>query len=121
VGGLCAAEFGALVALVIAWHWMGQRMLRITFKQTESATLLTLEGRVAGPWAAELGRVWVEKAPLLVLKKLSIDLCNVIYADDEGKRLLRDIYSQTHAELVGSTPWTKHLAREIAGGSENLS
>lgn len=96
-------------------------MLRITFNQNESATLLTLEGRVAGPWAVELGRVWVERAPLLASKKLSIDLCNVIYADDEGKSLLRVIYSQTHAELVASTPWTKHLAREIAGDSTNQS
>jgi hypothetical protein len=63
----------------------------------------------------------VETAPLLVLKKLSIDLCDMIYADDEGMRLLKEIYSQTHAEVVGSTPWTKHLAREIAGVSENLS
>jgi len=94
-------------------------MLRITFQETELATLLRLEGRVAGPWAAELGRVWVGRAPQPVLKKLSIDLCNVIYADDEGKRLLRDIYSQTQAELVASTPWTKYLAREIAGGSNN--
>jgi hypothetical protein len=100
---------------------MGRRTLRITIEQTELATLLTLEGRVAGPWAAELGRVWVEKAPLLALTKLSIDLCNVIYADEDGKSVLKDIYSQTQAELVASTPWTKHLAREITGSAENLS
>ena len=99
---------------------MGRHTLRITIEQTELATFLTLEGRVEGPWAAELGRVWVEKAPLLSLKKLSIDLCNVIYADDDGKRVLREIHTQTQAELIASTPWTKHLAREIAGSTESL-
>ncbi len=82
---------------------------------------LTLEGRVAGPWAAELGRVWEESAPQLAEKKLAIDLCNVMYADEEGKRVLRAIHAQTHAELIASTPWTKHLAREIAGGTESLN
>jgi len=99
---------------------MGQRTLRITIEQTELATFLPLEGRVAGPWAAELGRVWVERAPQLARKKMLIDLCNVTYADDDGKRVLRDIHTQTKAELVATTPWTKHLAREIAGSTESL-
>jgi hypothetical protein len=80
-----------------------------------------LEGRVAGPWAAELGRFWQDKAPQLAAAKLSIDLCNVIYADEDGKAVLKAIYAQTQAELVASTPWTKHLAREIAGDTDNLS
>jgi hypothetical protein len=94
--------------------------LRITIEQTEFATLLTLEGRVAGPWAAELGRVWDERAPQLGRKRMLIDLCNVTYADDEGKQVLRDIHAQTQAEVVATTPWTKHLAREIAGNIESL-
>jgi len=100
---------------------MGRPTLRITIEQTDLATFLTLEGRVAGPWAAELGRVWVEKAPLLAHRKLSIDLCNVIYADEDGIGVLKQIYSQTQAELLAGTPWTKHLARQIAGSAENLS
>jgi len=42
------------------------------------------------------------------------------YADDDGKRVLREIHTQTQAELIASTPWTKHLAREIAGSTESL-
>jgi len=99
---------------------MGRYTLRITIEQTELATFLTLEGRVAGLWAAELGRVWEERAPQLALKKMLIDLCNVTYADDEGKRVLRDIHAQTQAEVIATTPWAQHLAREIAGSTESL-
>ena len=88
-------------------------MLRITVQQTEAATGITLEGRVAGPWAVELDRAWTEVAPSLSSKKLSLDLRNVTYADAEGKRVLRDIYVRTHAEVVANTPWTQYLAAEI--------
>jgi hypothetical protein len=74
---------------------------------------MTLEGRVAGPWVAELSRVWTDTAPQLGTKTLSIDLQNVIYADVPGKKLLRDIYSQTRANLVASSPWAQYLAEEI--------
>ena len=74
---------------------------------------MRLEGRVAGPWASELDRVWVEAAPKLNSKKLVIDLHNVTYADAAGKKVLRDIYARTNAELVANTPWTQFLAEEV--------
>jgi len=75
---------------------------------------MTLEGRVAGPWASELDRVWVETAPQLASKKLIIDLHNVTYADAAGKQVLRAIYEQTHADLIANTPWTQFLAEEVS-------
>ena len=74
---------------------------------------MRLEGRVAGPWASELDRVWVETAPRLQSKKLVIDLHNVTYADASGKQVLRDIYAQTQAELIATTPWTQFLVEEV--------
>lgn len=91
-------------------------MLKITFHDTDEAVELRLDGRVAGPWAEELGRVWVETAPQLTQKKLIIDLHNVTYADAVGKQVLRKIYHQTHAELVTNTPWTQFLAEEVTAG-----
>ena len=87
--------------------------MRITIQDTADALEMRLEGRVAGPWASELDRVWLEAAPRLQSKKLIIDLHNVTYADATGKQVLRDIYAQTHAELVASTPWTQFLAEEV--------
>lgn len=92
-------------------------MLRISIHETEDAIEITLEGRIAGPWVAELSRVWVETAPRLAARKLLLDLRNVTYADAAGKQVLRDIKSKTDTELVTSTPWTQYLAEEIAANS----
>ena len=91
----------------------GLNTLRITFQDTAEAVGMRLEGRVAGPWASELDRVWVETAPRLGSKKLVIDLHNVTYADESGKQVLRNIYAQTRAKLLTSTPWTQFLAEEV--------
>ena len=95
--------------------------MRITLQEDGNVTTLTLEGRVAGPWAEELSRFWQEKASQLARKKLMIDICNVIYADEDGMRVLREIHSQSGGEVLANTPWTQHLAREIAGEAEILS
>jgi anti-anti-sigma regulatory factor len=88
-------------------------MLRITINETESGMGLVLEGRIAGPWVEELDRVWVETAPRLGSRKLSIDLRNVMYADSDGKRVLRNIFSQSGAELVANSLGIQDLAGEV--------
>jgi anti-anti-sigma regulatory factor len=93
---------------------MGKHTLRISIQETEGTMVLTLEGRVAGPWAAELGRVWVDEAARLTRRKLAIDISNVIFADAGGTRVLRDIYSQARPSIVASTPWTQYLAEQIS-------
>jgi anti-anti-sigma regulatory factor len=92
-------------------------MLRITIQENEGAMAMKLEGRIAGPNVAELSRVWMERAPFPETTKLSLDLRDVIYADDSGRRVLREIYTQTNAELVTGTQWTHYLAAEIMAGS----
>lgn len=95
--------------------------MRISIQETEVATLLTLEGRVAGPWAAELGRVWVDEAPRLTRRQLSIDISNVIFADGDGTRVLRNIYSQARPRIVATTPWTKYLAEQMVANLHDVS
>lgn len=93
---------------------MSQVTLRISIFEYEKSMGITLEGRVAGPWTAELSRVWVETAPQLRSRKLIIDLRNVTYADSAGIDALKNIYAQTHAKLLAASPWTEYLAREIS-------
>ena len=81
---------------------------------------MKLEGRVAGPWADELGRVWMETAPRLATRKLVIDLSSVTYADTNGTHVLGQIYSQTNAELLSGTLWTKSLAEQITRGDAHF-
>jgi hypothetical protein len=88
-------------------------VLRITVDENPEAVVIKLEGRIAGPWAAELGRLWEEKAPVVAKKKLSLDLREITFADAGGMRILKAIYSQTGAALLTGTPWTQYLAEEV--------
>ena len=86
-------------------------MLRISVEQNSNAMILKLEGRIAGPWAAELDRFWEETAPHSKQRKLSIDLRGTTYADADGIRVLKAIYSQTGATILAGTPWTRTPSR----------
>jgi len=95
--------------------------LRITIQQDANTARIKLEGRIAGPWATELRSAWEKWAPSLGQRKLSLDLRNTTYADALGIRVLREIYSQTEAELGTGTPWTQYLADEITRKSANTN
>jgi hypothetical protein len=103
-----------------AWQRTGQQTVRITIEESGEVTTLTLEGRVAGPWAAELDRVWAESLPRLQKQKVSMDISNVIYADEDGIRVLRAIYAQARPEMLANTPWTRHLAEQISANPDRL-
>jgi anti-anti-sigma regulatory factor len=94
-------------------------VLRITVEQNAEAMILKLEGRVAGPWVAELNRLWKETAPNLAQRKLSLDLRETTYADACGIRVLQTIYVQTGAAILASTPWTQYLAEEVTTATGN--
>ena len=72
-----------------------------------------------GPWAAELDRLWKQTSPTVASRRLSLDLRETTYADAGGIRVLRTIYSQTKADILTSTPWTRYLAEEIASKKDN--
>ena len=100
---------------------MGRLTLRITIQQTEDATLLILEGRVAGPFAVELDRVWAEQSSQLTQQKLVLDISNVIFADADGTRVMREIHSQARPQVIANTPWTRYLAAQIAANPHDRS
>ena len=93
--------------------------LRITVHEQESSIKLTLEGRLVGPWVAELCKAWRETAPRLGNKKLSLDLRDLTFSSEEGKQLLREIVMQTGAEISSSSPLTRYLAKEISAPKTN--
>lgn len=87
--------------------------LRITLEENAESLVVKLEGRIVGPWAAELDRLWTQTSPSLASRKLSLDLRETTYADAGGIRVLRAIYSETEAAILTSTPWTQYLADEV--------
>jgi DMSO/TMAO reductase YedYZ molybdopterin-dependent catalytic subunit len=106
------------LARAVLHHWHGagwaKQVLRITVDENPEAIVIKLEGRIAGPWAAELDRLWEEKSLDAAKKKLSLDLRSTTFADADGMRVLKAIYSQTGAALLTGTPWTQYLAEEVA-------
>jgi anti-anti-sigma regulatory factor len=87
--------------------------LRITLEENTEATTLRLEGRVAGPWAAELSRVWEQTLPRVSARPFYLDLRETTYADAGGIQVLRAIFSQTGATILTGTPWTQYLAQRV--------
>ena len=87
-------------------------MLKITTHTEILSTTLQLEGRVAGPWVAELKRCWLSIVNTKTKCLLSVDLSAVTYVDAGGKELLNKIY-QAGAELVASGCLTSCVVREI--------
>jgi hypothetical protein len=106
-------KFGTPRALTGAWRRTGQQVLRITLEENPDAVVLKVEGRLAGPWVEELGRLWKEKAPAVARKKLSLDLRGTTFADAGGIGILKTIYSETGAAILSGTPWTQYLAEEV--------
>jgi ABC-type transporter Mla MlaB component len=87
-------------------------VLRITINDERDKVILKLEGRVAGPWTAELNRTWRSLSPSLKHKELLVDLCGVSYVDQQGRDILAEIYRQNHAQFEANTPLTKYFAEE---------
>jgi hypothetical protein len=113
LGVTTAVSLACVVLYTVRGAGTSQQLLRITVQEKDTEIEITLEGRVAGPWVAELRRIWMETTPRLGARKLSLDLRNVTYSDAGGEQVLREIFAQTNAELVTSTPWTQYLAEQI--------
>lgn len=87
--------------------------LRITVQERESSIEVTLEGRLAGPWVAELSKAWREAAPRLESRSLSLNLRDLTSWSEDGKQVLREIVAQASPEILTRDPVTRHLAQEI--------
>jgi len=82
---------------------------------TDEATLATLkvEGRVVGPWAAELEKTWYGLWSSTKQKRLQLDIRGVSFADHTGSRILREIVRTTGAEIVADSPLTQYFASRV--------
>ncbi len=87
-------------------------MLKISIQDEANAATLKLEGKVIGPWATELNRVWSDLRPSLGMKKLCLDLCGVTFVDKAGTRTLQKIFRRTGAEILADTPLARYFAAE---------
>ncbi|HLZ50998.1 MAG TPA: TolC family protein [Candidatus Acidoferrum sp.] len=87
-------------------------MLRITTEKKRGKTILSVEGKLAGPWVAALEQCWKERAQG---EKYSVDLCGVSFIDAAGKVLLKEIHRQG-GKLAAEGCLNEAIVQEIEGG-----
>jgi len=67
-------------------------MLRITIEKKPDSTILRVEGKITGPWLAELEQAWQTVLPQLNGTALLVDLTDVTLISEEGKRVLEAMH-----------------------------
>jgi outer membrane protein len=86
-------------------------MLRITTDKKRGRTVLSVEGRLAGPFVGALEQCWRTRTPE---EKFCVDLCGVSFIDAAGKALLKEIHEQG-GKLIAEGCLNEAIVEEIAG------
>jgi anti-anti-sigma regulatory factor len=84
--------------------------MRISINEDSSAATLKVEGKLVGPWAMELGKIWQDLWASARRKPLRLDLCGLSFVDSNGTRVLRQIVRATGAEILADSPLTQFFA-----------
>jgi len=84
-------------------------MLRITV--LDELKTLKLEGRLSGPWVAELEKCW-QRMTGAPRRPLTVDLEGVTFIDEAGKNLLQHMAEQG-AALKAAAPLTRCICDQI--------
>jgi len=92
-------------------------MLRISTETKRGKRILSVEGRLAGPWVSALEQCWRELRTTSPAEKVSVNLCGVSFIDAAGKVLLKEIHRQG-GRLVAEGCLNQAIVREIVGSEE---
>src|SRR6266850_764904 len=102
--------------MVLLMHLLGcsgaYSMLRVTTEKRRSRIVLSVEGRLAGPWVGALEQCWRELHAAAPREKFHIDLCGVSFIDASGKVLLKEIHRQG-GRLIAEGCLNQAVVREI--------
>src|SRR5205823_14721942 len=89
-------------------------MLRITTEKKRAKTVLSVEGRLAGPLVSTLEQCWRELKAASPQEKLYVNLCGVSFIDAAGKMLLKEMHRQG-GQLVAEGCLNQAIVKEIIG------
>src|SRR5258707_13440656 len=92
-------------------------MLRITTQKKRGKTVLSIEGRLAGPLVGTLEQCWRELHGGSPNEKVHLDLCGVSFIDATGKMLLKEIHRQG-GELVAEGCLNQAIVHEIVASEK---
>jgi outer membrane protein TolC len=95
-------------------------MLRITTERKRGKVILSVEGRLAGPFVGTLEQCWRELRGGSPDEKFHVDLCGVSFIDAAGRVLLKEIYRQGGV-LVAEGCLNQAIVKEIAGSEKEKS
>jgi outer membrane protein len=87
-------------------------MLRITTQKKRGKTVLSIEGRLAGPLVGTLEQCWRELRGASPDEKLHLNLCGVSFIDSAGRMLLKEIHRQG-GELAAEGCLNQAIVEEI--------
>jgi ABC-type transporter Mla MlaB component len=87
-------------------------MLRITLVREAELSTLKVEGRLSGPWVAELEHSWNEFLKEGMAPSVQVDLSEVTSVSSEGKQLLRRMWEQG-AKLQSRSLMTQFILNQI--------
>jgi outer membrane protein len=92
-------------------------MLRISSREQAGRTDLILEGKLSGPWVAELAQAWCALRIRENGRSPRVDLREVQFIDEGGKELLRHLHAEG-VELVGCGCYTEPILQAIRSGRD---
>ena len=98
-------------------------MLRITTEKKRGRTVLSVEGRLAGPWVGALEQCWREVRGASPQEKFHVNLCAVSFIDSAGRVLLKEIHRQGGnlvAEGCLNQAIVNEIMRDEKAGSGNV-
>jgi outer membrane protein len=105
-------------------HLMGPAlenlMLRITTEKKRVKTVLSVEGRLAGPLVSTLEQCWRELKAASPQEKFYVNLCGVSFIDAAGKMLLKEMHRQG-GQLVAEGCLNQAIVKEIIGRDKEKS
>ena len=87
-------------------------MMKISMEDDATVATLKIEGKVVGPWAAELGERWRDLLASSKRALVQLDIRGVTFIDQQGTRILQDIVRETEARVLADSPLTQHFANQ---------
>jgi anti-anti-sigma regulatory factor len=83
-------------------------MLRITMTDEAWGQQWTLQGRLSGPWVAQLKSNWKESHGSDGNRRCVVDVSGVTFVDLDGERVLAAMLKDG-AEFIATGVYTKHV------------
>jgi hypothetical protein len=87
-------------------------VLKITITDLSDEQRWSLQGQLAGQWAAEFESRWKEARHAGDTRRCIVELIEVTSIDRNGEAVLAEIMS-AGAEFIASDVYTKHLLRNL--------